>query len=264
MDFYSDNPLFADPLFTPASTALRSGMRSNSAFEETQAADLATFTGGSAYGAAGFGAQAALPHSSSRQRQPGAFDPDPRLFGPAAEVAEAAVLQDEVQAIVLAGDALQPPTSTTSALMQSPPGALTRLQVIDPQQALSGCCHIVMPVSNAACTLRAGAQSGHDTRQGAPEDIAFADVLGALMRNQVCAASSSMQNDTLPYPPSAKSRHAGCHQTYEEDFCAAFAADRRAGCSAAVCSHLQRAGPGAAGCSCRPAAARRPLPRAAR
>jgi hypothetical protein len=123
MDFYSDNPLFADPLFTPASTAMRSGMRSNSAFEETEAADLATFTGGSAYGAAEFGTRAAPPDSSLHQRQPGTFDPDPRLFGPAAEVSEAAVLRDEVQAIVLAGDALQPPTSTTSALLQSSPGA---------------------------------------------------------------------------------------------------------------------------------------------
>ena len=142
LDFYSDNPLYADPLFTPASTGMRSGMRSNSAFEETQAADLAIFTGGSAYGAAGFGVRAAPPHSSSRQQQPGGFDPDPRLFGSAADASEAAVLRDEVQAIVLAGDALQPPTSTSSTLLQSPAGALRTLQVNDPWQSSSSACFV--------------------------------------------------------------------------------------------------------------------------
>jgi hypothetical protein len=184
MDFYSDNPLFADPLFTPASTALRSGMRSNSAFEETPAADLATFTGGSAYGAAGFSAQAALPHSSSRQRQPGAFDPDPRLFGQAAEAAEAAVLQDEVQAIVLAGDALQPPTSTFSTLSPSPTGDDRDLKSKMHSELQSRIRHVLSAMPDC-CRWFAGAHSGHDARQGAPEDIAFADVLGALMRNQV-------------------------------------------------------------------------------
>ena len=86
MDIYSDNPLYADPLFTPASTAMRSGMRGNSLFEETQAADVALFTGGTAYGSPGFGAFTATPRSGPQQRQPGGFDPDPRLFDPAAGV----------------------------------------------------------------------------------------------------------------------------------------------------------------------------------
>lgn len=37
----------------------------------------------------------------------------------------------------------------------------------------------------SAFAWSAGTQPGPDTRQGAPEDIAFADVLGALMRGQV-------------------------------------------------------------------------------
>ena len=154
---------------------MRSGMRSNSAFEETQAADLAAFTGGSAYGAAGFGVRAAPPHSSSRQQQPGGFDPDPRLFGSAADASEAAVLRDDVQAIVLAGDALEPPTSTSSTLLQSPAGVLGTLQVNDPWQSLPALgssrppCHLRPLHILCRCTFRArnaaGRTRGHRVRR---------------------------------------------------------------------------------------------------
>lgn len=137
MDFYRDNPLYADPLFTPASTAPRPGMRGNTLFEDTPGGDAAAFTGGTAFGAPGFGSAAAPRSAPQRQRRSGFFDPDPRLFDPAAEAPDQDMLRGEQQAIEPAVDAPEPPTATASALVPSPAGIsrIVQLSVVSGNKA---------------------------------------------------------------------------------------------------------------------------------
>lgn len=132
---YADNPLFADPLFTPASTAPRAGMRGNSLFDATPGdfagdapytsatAGGAAFTGGTAYGAPGLGFAATAHRSTGqRQRQSEFFDPDPSLFDSTAEPGGQNTDFGQQQAVVASGDAPEPPTATAGALFSSADG----------------------------------------------------------------------------------------------------------------------------------------------